>query len=181
MSIQCWKAMSKAMFSFLEHQWNFPLDLFQKWRWCWDIWSSGDDSEFFFCQWGKIWVKARYELEYCFRNLEVYLWSRLSSFWISQNKNRDFKGHVFQSLSVKVMIVAVLSENFFTTIFKTHGRFPRCFRDIIAFPFNIVLVSSALFSMIENSFDFPLFFIIVDIWRGSKVVVSVDFSFCVRH
>ena len=77
--------------------------------------------------------------------------------------------------------MAVLLENFFTAFFKTHGRFPCCFGDIIAFPFDIVLISSALFSMIEDCFNFPLFFIIVDVQWWSEKVWAMNFYFSVRH
>jgi len=69
---------------------------------------------------------------------------------------------------VKAMMVAVLSENFFTAIFETHGQFPHYFRDIIAFPFDVVSISSALFVMIEDCFDFPSFFVIVYFGGGQR-------------
>ena len=36
-------------------------------------------------------------------------------------------------------------------------------------------------SVVEYSLDFPLFFIIFDVWRWSEVVGSMDFIFDVRH
>ena len=84
-------------------------------------------------------------------------------------------------LGIKAMTVAVLSENFFSAIFETCGRFPRCFCDIIAFPFNEVLISSAPFPVVKDRFDFVAFFIVVDVWWRSREVGTVDFGFGVRH
>jgi hypothetical protein len=82
---------------------------------------------------------------------------------------------------VKAVSMVVLLENFFTTIFETRGWFPHCFRNVIAFPFDVVLMSSASFSMIEDSLDFPSFFIIINVWWWSKEVGPVSLGFRIWH
>ena len=39
---------------------------------------------------------------------------------------------------IEAMTKVVLLENFFTAIFETCGGFPHCFRNIIAFPLNVL-------------------------------------------
>ena len=72
-------------------------------------------------------------------------------------------------------------ENFFTASFKTRGRFPRCLCDVIAFPFDVVLVTTASSLMVEDRLDFPSFLIIVDVWGQSGEVGAVNLCFGVRH
>ena len=72
---------------------------------------------------------------------------------------------------------AIRLEDFFSSIFETRGRFPRCFVDRVAFPFDVILISSASSAVIEDSLDFPSFFVIVDLGRWSDKVRAVSFCF----
>ena len=69
----------------------------------------------------------------------------------------------------------------FTAIFETHGWFPHCFGDVIAFPLDVVLISSASFSVIEDGFDLTSLFIIVNVRWWLREVGSMSFCFGVRH
>jgi hypothetical protein len=95
---------------------------------------------------------------------------------LSSRGSQDDEGEaaIFR-IRLEMMSEAVLLESFFTAVFETRGGFPRCFCDIIAFPFDIVLISSASFPMIEDRFDFIAFFVVVDVrWRSGEVG-AVDF------
>jgi len=81
----------------------------------------------------------------------------------------------------KIVKVAVFFENFFTASVETRVRFPHCFCDVIAFPLNKECVLVASPSMVDNGFDFPSLFVVVDVWWWSKEVRSVSFRFGVWH
>jgi len=73
------------------------------------------------------------------------------------------------------MKVAVFFENFFAASIKTRVGFPRCLCDVIAFPLDKECVFAASSSVVDDGFDFPSFFVVVDVWWWSKEVGSVSF------
>ena len=79
------------------------------------------------------------------------------------------------------MKVAVFFENFFTASIKTCVGFPRCFCDVVAFPLDEELVFVSSSSMVDNGFNFPSFFVIIDVRWWLKEVGSMDFCFGVWY
>ena len=61
------------------------------------------------------------------------------------------------------MSEAVFLEDLFSAFFETRGRFPRCFINWIAFPFDVILITTASSAVIKDSLDFPSFFIVVNL------------------
>src|SRR6267378_355245 len=82
---------------------------------------------------------------------------------------------------LEVVTALILVKDFFATAIKTRCWFPRCFRDRISFPLDIVSISSPSFLVSEDRFYFVSFFVILDVRGGSDIIGSVYVCFHIWH